>query len=104
MKKKTALLCMLAFIPVLSGCSSGQEQSFTSPSGNIQIIVKYDFVSRPTVYKKSSPFNQKIWSYEGSGFTETVYFQEEWISENEFMFRYDDKNDEYDEEFLISVE
>lgn len=104
MKKKTVLLCILAFILGLSGCSSGQEQSFTSPSGNIQIIVKYDLVSRPTVYKKDSPFNKKIWSYEGAGFMETVYFSEEWISENEFMFRYNDKNDEYDKEFLISVE
>lgn len=96
--------CILLFIFVLYCSSSGQEQRFTSPSGNIKIIVKYDLASRPTIYKEDLPFNQKIWSYNGSGFTETVYFKEEWISENEFIFRYDDANDDYDEEYLITVE
>lgn len=103
MYKRLCLVCLLFCISGLSGCS-GQNQSFTSPSGDIQIIVKYDFASRPTVYKKGWLFNKKIWSYEGPGFTETVYFEEEWVSENEFIFRYNDKTDAYDETYLISVE
>lgn len=104
MNKKICLIFICIFILVLSGCSSGQEQSFKSPSGDVEIIVKYDFVSRPTVYKKDGLFNKKIWSYDGAGFMETVYFKEEWVSENEFIFRYYDKNDKYNEEYLISVE
>ena len=34
---------------------------------------------------------------------ETVGFQPEWISENEFYFIYDDVDDEYDEKYLITI-
>lgn len=104
MKRILLMICLLAFVAALSGCSSGQEQRFASPSGETEIIVRYDFVSRPTVYVDDWPFDREIWRYEGSGFMETVYFQYEWVSETEFIFRYNDTDDRYDEEFLISID
>ena len=101
MKLIAAVLCLL--LSLLGGCSSGQEQSFTSPSGEIKITVKYDWVSRPTVYEERGLFDREIWSYPGTGFMETVFFQPEWISETEFIFRYDDHDDRFDEEYHISV-
>ncbi len=97
------IAAVIAFI-IANTSLSGQTDYFSSPNGRTHILVKYDFVSRPTVYKKEGLiFNKKLWSYEGAGFTETVWFEPEWISDTEFIFRYDDKNDEFDEEFLIKV-
>lgn len=112
MKKTSAKPILMTIAVILASSAvllsnfsvSGQTDSFSSPNGKTHILVKYDFVSRPTVYKKEGLiFNKKLWSYEGAGFTETVWFEPEWISDTEFIFRYDDKNDEFDEEFLIKV-
>ncbi len=100
----TLALCLLVAVSCLRGCFLGQTQRFTSPSGEIKIIVKYDFVSRPTVFVDGFLFDREIWSYSDTGFMETVYFQPEWISETEFIFRYDDPIDQYDEEYHIRVD
>ena len=34
---------------------------------------------------------------------ETVHFNVEWISENQIRLDYDDLNDEYDEEYIITI-
>lgn len=34
---------------------------------------------------------------------ETVSFDVEWLSEDEIRMHYDDKDDEYDEEFIITI-
>lgn len=34
---------------------------------------------------------------------ETVSFELEWLSEDKIRMSYDDKNDEYDEEFTIEI-
>ena len=34
---------------------------------------------------------------------ETVHFGVEWLSEKQIKVTYDDKNDEYDEEFIVNI-
>lgn len=45
----------------------------------------------------------KVWAYPGSGFMETVHFGVEWLSENRINISYDDLDDEYDEEYILTV-
>lgn len=93
-------------IILLQGCRScgyDFELSYASPQGTNRIIVKYDFMSRPSIFKRGFLRDKKIWEYGGSGFMETVTFHVEWISENEICFSYDDIQDEYDEEYVIVV-
>lgn len=72
---------ILFVIFLLWGCNHiifhAEQEVFTSPNGTNTIIVKYDFVSRPTIYQKGFLGNKKVWDYEGSGFMETVYFSVE---------------------------
>lgn len=99
---------MLFVIFLLWGCNHtifhAEQEVFTSPNGTNTIIVKYDFVSRPTIYQKGFLGNKKVWDYEGSGFMETVYFSVEWLSENQIRFSYDDTDDKYDEEYIITLD
>lgn len=80
-----------------------EQEIFTSPQGTNTIIVQYDFMSRPTVYKKRLLWDKKLWEYPGSGFMETVHFNIKWLSEDKIRISYDDKNDEYNEEFIIEI-
>lgn len=80
-----------------------EQEIFTSPQGMNTIIVQYDFMSRPTVYKMRLLWDKELWAYPGSGFMETVHFNVEWLSEDKIRISYDDKNDEYDEEFIIDI-
>lgn len=79
------------------------EYTYTSPQGTNSFIVKYDFVSRPVIFKRGFLWDKKIWEYPNSGFMETVSFEPEWLSETQIRFIYDDVNDEYDEEFIITI-
>lgn len=98
------LAITLLVIFLLRSCNhiflSTEQQKFTSPSGTNTIIIQYDFVSRPTIYRKGLIWDKKIWEYEGSGFMETVYFNVEWLSENQIRFSYD----EFDEEYIITLD
>ena len=80
-----------------------EQEIFVSPQGTNTIIVQYDFVCRPSVYKKMWIGKKKIWEYPGSGFMETVHFGVEWLSEDKFRTTYDDKDDEFDEEYIITI-
>lgn len=88
---------------LLRSCCNGEEETYASPQGTNTIIVQYDFMSRPTVYKKHWLWDKGLWSYPGSGFMETVHLDVEWLSEDKIRLSYDDKNDKYDEEFIIEI-
>ncbi len=100
-----AVLLLAVFL--CRGCynlfQNTEQEVFTSPQGTNTIIVQYDFVSRPTIYKKTWLGKRKIWAYPGSGFMETVHFGVEWLSEDEIKVNYDDLDDEYDEEFIVAI-
>lgn len=102
-----AATVLLLVIGLCRGCYNifvnAEQEVFTSPQGTNTIIVQYDFMSRPTVYKKRLLWDKELWEYPGSGFMETVHFGVEWLSENKIRISYDDKNDEYDEEFIIEI-
>lgn len=79
------------------------REIYTSPQGTNMVIVEYDHVCRPYVYKKTWYGKKHIWTYPGGGFMETVSFGVEWLSEDEVRMIYDDLDDEYDEEFIITI-
>ena len=71
-----------------------RDKKYTSPNGTNTITVKYDYLSRPSVYKG----NKKIFSYNGPGYMESVYFDVEWVSEDELILKATNnkyKNDVY---------
>ncbi|MCI8501817.1 MAG: hypothetical protein HFJ85_06220 [Oscillospiraceae bacterium] len=107
MKKLLLLTVFLAMLFLCQGCyhllANAEQETFTSPEGTNTIIVQYDLVCRPTIYKRGWPWNRKIWDYPGSGFMETVHFGVEWLSESEIRLTYDDVNDKFDEEYLITI-
>ena len=107
MKWILVFLCLFLVVWLGRGCcrmfTGNDQEVFTSPQKTRTIIVQYDFVSRPSVYKKTWFGKRKIWAYPGSGFMETVHFGVEWLSENQVKLVYDDLDDQYDEEFVIPV-
>lgn len=106
---KYILFLIIIFLIVLffKSCASSfgyaEEEVFTSPQGSNTIVVKYDFVCKPDVFKRGWLWDHKIWSYPAGGFMETVYFGVEWLSENQIRLTYDDLNDKYDEEYIITI-
>ena len=46
---------------------------------------------------------RRVTTYPSAGFMETVSFGVEWLSENQFRMTYDDKDDEFDEEYIITI-
>lgn len=84
--------------------NNAEQEIYTSPEKTTTIIVQYDILCRPTIYKKMRIGKRKIWDYPGSGFMETVHFGVEWLSEDKIRVTYDDiRHDEYDEEYIISI-
>ena len=79
------------------------REVYTSPQGTNTIIIEYDHVCRPYVYQKTWFGKREIWTYPGGGFMETVSFSVEWLSEDKFRMTYDDKDDEFDEEYIITI-
>lgn len=113
MKKKIIkysllLTAILIIIFLYRSCAPffgpSEELTYTSPKGTNTIVVKYDFVSRPSVYIKGRFRDKKIWDYPNNGFMETVHFHVEWISENQILLEYNDMRDaKYDEEYIITI-
>ena len=86
------------------GCTNQmyeKEEIFKSPTGKKEVIVKVDYVSRPDVFCD----NECIFQYEGSGFNETVYWDVEWLSEEEIrLYLSAPSNDKYaDESYMIEL-
>lgn len=98
------LVCVMLAAMYRADYENRKQEAYTSPQGTNTITVKYDFVSRPSVYKKRGFWNSKIWDYPNSGFMETVHFKLEWLSENQIRFTYSDiENHKYDEEYIITI-
>ena len=80
---------------------SGLEKTFRSPSGDKEVTVKQDYVSRPDVYYKG----ECIFEYERSGFMETVGWDVQWISDDEILlYVASPAKDKYaDEKYTIEI-
>lgn len=112
MKRIRVKYIVLAIIVIMMACLfrgcynifvNCEQEEYTSPQGTNTIIVQYDFMSRPTVYKKQWLWDKQLWKYSGSGFMGTVHFGVEWLSEDIIRIDYDDLDDKYDENFVIEI-
>ena len=100
-KAKILSICLICFIACSLVACSNRTEKYTSPDGNIKITVKYDFVSRPSVFYKGD----RIWKYPGRGFNEEAFFEVTWIDNDTIRLAYDDPshNGKYSEEFEIDL-
>ena len=80
---------------------SGLEKTFRSPSGDKEVTVKQDYVSRPDVYYK----DECIFEYQRSGFNESVGWDVQWISDDEILlYVASPAKDKYaDEKYTIEI-
>lgn len=88
MKKSNIILILFisSIFLLLSGCSSikyetSRDRIIVSPNKSYSLTLRYDNVSRPFIFKDG----ELIYEYKGSGFTETVYFNIKWISDDEIL-------------------
>lgn len=82
-----------AMMTSLVGCNDvkyEKEYKSESPSGEKTVTVKVDYVSRPDIFYN----DECIFKFDGSGFSETVYWNIEWISESEIRLYLDNYNGE----------
>ena len=82
--KKNAVLCILVLF-ILTGCTTSEieyetsrDEVIYSPSGNYSITLRYDYVSRPYIFKDDT----LVFETNKLGYNETVYFKVEWKSED----------------------
>ncbi|MBP3255859.1 MAG: hypothetical protein J6M60_05165 [Clostridia bacterium] len=90
LKSKIYILIIVTFLGcalfVLSGCSSikyetDRDKIIQSPDNSYSITIRYDYVSRPDIYKDG----KIIFKYDGSGFMENVDWDVEWLSEKDIL-------------------
>lgn len=97
------LFCILSLY--LSGIDRGRNaEIYTSPDGTNTVIMEYDWVSRPKIYKKTWYGKTKIWQYEGSGFMESVGFSVDWVTDKEIRVYYEPYEEEQEmEEYFVEM-
>jgi len=101
------LVLLISGLFLLTGCSikdlkyeTSRDKIIYSPSGEYYITLRYDYVSRPYIFKD----NKLIFKTNRPGFTETVDFEVEWKSENEIFLYYDLDNEKYkDDRYNIII-
>ncbi len=81
--------------PSVSHIPLPEHETYTSPEGTNTIIIHYDLVCRPTVYKQLLIGKKKIWEYPAGGFMETTHFSMEWLSEDTFRLFLPEYNEDY---------
>ncbi|MEO1770734.1 hypothetical protein [Candidatus Enterococcus ferrettii] len=68
------------------------DQSFVSPNNETKIFVRYDYISRPSVFLENG---KEIFNYEGPGFMETIQFDVEWLEGDTFILYNNQVNERY---------
>lgn len=80
---------------ILTGCDVNYDESrdevLTSPSGEYQITLRYDHASRPYLFKDG----KMIFETNKSGFNENVFFEVEWLSENDLILYLNSSKEKY---------
>lgn len=105
--KKNAVLCILVLF-ILTGCTTSEieyetsrDEVIYSPSGNYSITLRYDYVSRPYIFKDDT----LVFETNKPGYNETVYFKVEWKSEDEIFLYIESDNDKYsNEKYFIKID
>lgn len=73
----------------------------TKVSGNYSITLRYDYVSRPYIFKDDT----LVFETNKPGYNETVYFKVEWKSEDEIFLYIESDNDKYsNEKYFIKID
>ena len=105
--KKGSILIIGIFILLVS-CSNANkitenltyetkfDETLVSPNEVNTIIVRYDYVSRPSVFLITG---ELLFEYSKPGFMETVNFEVKWINDYEFVLF----NERFGEEYQISI-
>ena len=73
------------------GFEKQYDKKFTSPNKVNTILVRYDYVSRPSVFLDG----KEIFEYSRAGFMENVHFDVKWISDYEFILYNERVKEEY---------
>ena len=105
--KKNAVLCILVLF-TLTGCTTSEieyetsrDEVIYSPSGNYSITLRYDYVSRPYIFKDDT----LVFETNKPGYNETVSFKVEWKSEDEIFLYIESDNDKYsNEKYFIKID
>ena len=98
------LVLLITGLFLLTGCNiddakyeTSRDEIIQSPNGKYSITLRYDYVSRPYIFKD----NKLIFETHEPGYNETVYFKVKWESENKILLYNDSgskekyKNDKY---------
>ena len=94
------LLLSIFFIKENLKYEVNRDKTFKFPNGKHQITLRYDYASRPYVFKNG----KLIYKYDGPGFNETVDWHIKWLSENEILLYYHSSNEQYNEEYHIIID
>lgn len=94
------LLLSIFFIKENLKYEVNRDKTFKSPNGKHQITLRYDYASRPYVFKNG----KLIYKYDGPGFNETVDWYIKWLSENEILLYCHSSNERYNEEYHIIID
>ncbi len=80
---------------------TSRDKVIKSPSGKYSITLRYDYVSRPYIFRN----NKLIFETKKGGFNEDVFFKVEWQSENEILLYIDEHKTKYkDDRYYITIE
>lgn len=80
---------------------TSRDKVIKSPSGKYSITLRYDYVSRPYIFRN----NKLIFETKKGGFNEDVFFEVEWQSENEILLYIDEHKTKYkDDRYYITIE
>lgn len=92
------LVLLISGLFILTGCNNekvkydtSRDELIQSPNGEYSITLRYDYVSRPYIFKD----NKLIFETNKPGFNETVYFKVKWESENEILLYIDMDTEKY---------
>lgn len=79
---------------------TSRDEVIKSPSGEYSITLRYDYVSRPYIFKD----DKLIFETNKAGFNETVFFKVEWLSENELLLYLDMGKEKYkNDKYYITI-
>ncbi|MBO6194740.1 MAG: hypothetical protein J6O56_00170 [Bacilli bacterium] len=98
---------LISVLFLLTGCSikdlkyeTSRDEIIKSPNGEYTIILRYDYVSRPYIFKD----NKLVFETHESGYNETVYFKVKWVSENKIMLYNDSGKEKYkNDKYYITI-
>lgn len=80
---------------------ASRDEVIKSPSGQYSITLRYDYVSRPYIFKD----NKLIFETNEGGFNENVFFKVEWQSENEILLYIDMNKEKYkNDRYYITID